>query len=48
MSFWVYRKTGGKRQALYLLGVPWEVSLWLLGLVVLLAVSVGRGLDLIP
>lgn len=36
MSFWVYRKERGKRRSLYLLGLPWELLIPLLGIAVVL------------
>ena len=48
MSFWVYRKARGKRRSLYLLGLPWELVLPLLGIAVVLIVLLLRQLGAIP
>ena len=48
MSFWVYRRTGGKRRGLYLLGVPWELALAALGLLAPFAVMLLRRVGFLP
>jgi len=47
MSFWVYRRAGGKRR-LYLLGLPWELALPAAGLLVMGAVMLLRRMGVIP
>jgi hypothetical protein len=48
MSFWVYRKEHGKHRSLYLLGVPWELVLPMLGIAGVLIVLLLRRLGVIP
>lgn len=48
MSFWVYRKERGQRRGLYLLGLPWELTLPVLGVAVVLVVLLLRRLGMAP
>ena len=48
MSFWVYKRSGGKRRNLYTLGVPWELAMAALGLLAIFGVMLLRRLGVIP
>jgi hypothetical protein len=42
MSLWIHRRENTRRRSLYLLDVPWELALLVVGIVVLLLVILLR------
>ena len=48
MSFWVYKKGRGGRRNLYLLDVPWELAVLLIGIILTLGVLLLRRLGIVP
>jgi hypothetical protein len=48
MSFWIRRKDREGRRSLYLLGIPWEIAILVIGLILTLAVVLLRRFTVVP